>query len=515
MSNFFRGAFIKFSFFLILSQLFLSSSFAQRDPNLISSRHYIGFEAGANYTWLPGSTNYYFAFEWPFRDPLTSPTGLFQLVNPGSGVGFQLGATLDLSFTDFLGFFAKVGYRQHATSSTETATFNTTNPDGTNPGTADVQSTFKTKLGFLGVDAGLHLQFIPEGLYGLIGFGYSSLLSDQVAVHQKIVATTNNSEFLFLPSRAQSGATEFDIPFGSSLSYFNTSQIAIKLGIGTFIGLGGNDWVLTPELNVGIPLSQWVSKTFENEYTTNGVTPPKMWYASLTIGLKFPFGATSRADMGSPTMINSATEKAPQGYADLKGKVTDAKTGKPVRARLTVTDLDDNEVVTTSRTDNDGDYNVRVKAPGNYSVTADADGYLFGSTQYKVDDNGRILGGNHDIKLSEASGRTRLLIFFDLNKSDLQRSSYPELDRVVHLMQSNPNMEVEIAGYTDSQGSDSYNIDLSRRRANTVRDYLLRKGISDSRITAKGYGKADPISSNDNEDGRAENRRVEFVVIHK
>jgi outer membrane protein OmpA-like peptidoglycan-associated protein len=272
-------------------------------------------------------------------------------------------------------------------------------------------------------------------------------------------------------------------------------------------------------VNLGIPLSAFFNSQTETDYSNLAVpvTTPKLWYVSVSIALKFPFGAMSKAEMAeTPVVITKPVEKTtPSGYTDLTGKVTDEKTGDPVRARLTVTDLDDNEVVNTTKTDNDGTYSVRVKAPGRYSVTADADGYLFGSTYYQIDDQGRILRGNHDIKLSPANGKVRLLIFFDVNKDELQRSSYPELDRVVHLMQANPGMEVEIAGYTDSQGSDSYNLDLSKRRSNSVKAYLLTKAIAGTRITAKGYGKDNPISTNDTEDGRADNRRVEFVVIHR
>ncbi len=500
---------------LLICPLFVSRSFAQRDPGLISSRNYVGIEAGVNYTWLPGSQNYYFSFVWPFSDG-GQQVQAFPYTNPGSGIGFQAGGTLDLSLTDFFGLQFKLQYRQHSTSTVEDRVDSTTGPGGTNPGTADIERTLRTRLGFLGIDAALRMQFVKEGLYGLIGFGYSALLSDKVAIHGKILSSTNSTEWLFLPSGTQSGSTEFDIPLAPSNSYFNTSQIAAKLGIGTFIPLGSNNWVLTPELQVAIPLSEWVSKSFHDEYSANGATPPKMWYATLSIALKFPFGALSRADMETTSYsTSSSTTTSEQGYTHLKGKVTDAKSGKPVQANVTVTDLNSNEVVTNTKTDDDGEYNVRVKAPGRYSVTADADGYLFGSTLYEVDAEGRILRGNHDIKLDQASGRTRLLVFFDFDKSELQRSSYPELDRVVHLMKANPNMEVEIAGYTDSKGTDAYNHDLSHRRADAVKDYLLNHGISISRITTKGYGKDNPIAPNDTEDGRAENRRVEFVVLHK
>ena len=114
-------------------------------------------------------------------------------------------------------------------------------------------------------------------------------------------------------------------------------------------------------------------------------------------------------------------------------------------------------------------------------------------------------------------GSTRFpwLVFFDFDKATLQSASYPELNRAVALMKANPNMEVEIAGFTDAQGTDAYNKDLSQRRANTVRDYISRQGVEASRLTAVGYGEESPVASNDTEDGRAENRRVEFVVKRK
>ncbi|MDP4221014.1 MAG: OmpA family protein [Bacteroidota bacterium] len=493
--------------------IFIGKGLAQRDPGLISSRNYVGIEAGLNYTWLPGSTNYYFGFDWPFQsDPNQTVVQKITLINPGSGIGYQFGGTLDLSFTDFLGLQFKLQYRQHSTSSTETETVPPDSLD-VNPGTADLQKTFKTSLGMLGIDALLRLQFVKESFYGLVGLGFSDVLSDGVAIHETILSSTNNSEFLYLPSGQGTGLTEFDIPSTKTNSYFNSTEFHAKLGVGTYIPIGSNGWVLTPELILAIPLTSWESKTFSDEYAANGVTPPKMWYATLSIALKFPFGAMSKAEAAAEE--KETPEKESQKYADLKGKVTDAKTGKPVQADVTVTDLGNNSVVTKTKTEPDGSYDVKVKAPGKYSVTADADNYLFGSAYFDVDPEGRILRGDHDIKLSEASGKTRLLVFFDYGKDELQRSSYPELERIVQLMRANPKMKVEIAGYTDSKGSPEYNLDLSKRRAESVKTYLVRQGISDSRITTKGYGEANPIASNDTDEGRAENRRVEFVVLSR
>jgi OOP family OmpA-OmpF porin len=74
---------------------------------------------------------------------------------------------------------------------------------------------------------------------------------------------------------------------------------------------------------------------------------------------------------------------------------------------------------------------------------------------------------------------------------------------------------VEVAGHTDSVGSEEYNMGLSDRRANSVKDYLISQGITATRLTARGYGESQPVASNDTDAGRAQNRRVELIVLSR
>ena len=74
---------------------------------------------------------------------------------------------------------------------------------------------------------------------------------------------------------------------------------------------------------------------------------------------------------------------------------------------------------------------------------------------------------------------------------------------------------VEVAGHTDWEGDDVYNMDLSQRRVDSVRQWLIGKGVAPERLTAKGYGESKPIASNATEEGRAENRRVEFNILER
>lgn len=104
-------------------------------------------------------------------------------------------------------------------------------------------------------------------------------------------------------------------------------------------------------------------------------------------------------------------------------------------------------------------------------------------------------------------------IFFDYDKATLLQQSYNELHNLLTALQSHPTMKIEICGHTDGHGSVDYNQRLSENRAKAVVDYLVEHGIDIRRLSFKGYGKNRPIDTNSTEEGRAHNRRVEFVVL--
>ncbi|HJY23373.1 MAG TPA: OmpA family protein, partial [Hanamia sp.] len=103
-------------------------------------------------------------------------------------------------------------------------------------------------------------------------------------------------------------------------------------------------------------------------------------------------------------------------------------------------------------------------------------------------------------------------ILFEFSKSDLSTAAKTNLDKLVAVLNKYPNTNIEVQGHTDSRGTDEYNMGLSQRRANTVADYLKSKGITNSRITTKGFGESAPGYTNDTPEGMAQNRRVEFLI---
>ncbi|WP_431608627.1 OmpA family protein [Chryseobacterium sp. 'Rf worker isolate 10'] len=104
------------------------------------------------------------------------------------------------------------------------------------------------------------------------------------------------------------------------------------------------------------------------------------------------------------------------------------------------------------------------------------------------------------------------IVNFAFDSSNLTSVAQTNLDKLAQVLVSNPDTNINIYGYTDSVGKDAYNLSLSQRRADAVKSYLVAKGIASGRMFTKGEGKNMPVASNDTDEGRAKNRRVEFAI---
>lgn len=103
-------------------------------------------------------------------------------------------------------------------------------------------------------------------------------------------------------------------------------------------------------------------------------------------------------------------------------------------------------------------------------------------------------------------------VLFGFDKTDLSAEAMANLDKLVKVLNAYPDTNIEVQGHTDSKGTESYNQTLSEKRARTVTDYLASKAIAASRMTIKGFGETAPKYDNETEEGRAQNRRVEFLI---
>jgi OOP family OmpA-OmpF porin len=193
------------------------------------------------------------------------------------------------------------------------------------------------------------------------------------------------------------------------------------------------------------------------------------------------------------------------------GKVVSSKTGEPIAAEVIFSAP--GQPAQNIRSSTVG-YTVSVPSTNEYSITIEAQGYI--STMEKLDiDTYEMQELEMNFSLQPvAVGTTVNLknVLFAQTKTDILPESFPELNLVVHFLQTNPNVRIELSGHTDNRGVHADNVKLSQQRVNKVKEYLVSKGVESKRISGKGYGGTKPIASNDTEESRRMNRRVEFTI---
>jgi outer membrane protein OmpA-like peptidoglycan-associated protein len=199
----------------------------------------------------------------------------------------------------------------------------------------------------------------------------------------------------------------------------------------------------------------------------------------------------------------------------LSGTVYNKKNNQPITAKIDMIVKPDRQNVI--RVDaNDGNYSHQVGKKGWYVMTATAEGFLNASDSLEIGIEEEVTQFSKDLYLQPIEvGLTVKLknIYFDNDKTTLKPESFVELNKVLDFLTTNARIAVEIAGHTDSNGSDAHNETLSQGRSEAVVEWLITQGIDVSRLSARGYGESKPIDTNATKEGQANNRRVEFTVM--
>jgi outer membrane protein OmpA-like peptidoglycan-associated protein len=213
---------------------------------------------------------------------------------------------------------------------------------------------------------------------------------------------------------------------------------------------------------------------------------------------------------------------------------TKDKEGKlELLANTKVSLLDEkNELMQDFVTGNDGKFLFRVYENESYNMVGESDGYLVKRQTYTT--NGRSVDPTTLKELiTNITLDTMLVldkielnkifalenIYYNYNKSDIREDAAKELDKLVQLLADNPEIRIELGSHTDSVDDNSYNLQLSQRRAESAVRYIVQHGIAPDRLVAKGYGEEIPIARNTNPDGtdnpvgRQKNRRTEFKIL--
>jgi outer membrane protein OmpA-like peptidoglycan-associated protein/tetratricopeptide (TPR) repeat protein len=213
----------------------------------------------------------------------------------------------------------------------------------------------------------------------------------------------------------------------------------------------------------------------------------------------------------------------------LKGTIFDDKTKLPLYAKIELYDNSTGEKLAEFESDKvNGRYMLSLPAGKNYGIAVKADGYLFHSENFDIPKGADYVEYKKDVYMKKIEvGESIVLknIFFDLSKYSLRPESKAELERLIKLMNDNPNLKIELSGHTDSRGSVQMNKELSLNRAKAVVDYLVNAGISKDRLQFAGYASERPINTDaqinalkttkEKEAAHQENRRTEFKIIAK
>lgn len=210
----------------------------------------------------------------------------------------------------------------------------------------------------------------------------------------------------------------------------------------------------------------------------------------------------------------------PEPVPFVKGFITDCKTKRNIDATVLLDRMPDGKNIVTSRTLPDGSFTTAVPGAADYLLSVNAKGYFFRTVKFSVSDienlHGPLMLKGDQVCLTPLKIGQKIAlrnIYFDTDKWDIKPESKVELDILVKIMKENPTLRIEISGHTDSRASVAHNQTLSENRAKSTVEYLVAHGIAATRFTTVGYGLSQPCATNETEEGRALNRRIEAKII--
>jgi len=218
--------------------------------------------------------------------------------------------------------------------------------------------------------------------------------------------------------------------------------------------------------------------------------------------------------------FNLYKEAQPEKVALLKGAITDADGSPLTGASITITDTKTHKTASVISDTVNASFAavVNESQKQEYVVTVNKNGYAFNSGIVTAKDTfaGKALKMDFNMKPLSSGGDYVLNdIYYKTNSAQLESVSLAVVQAFANYMKANPTIKVKIAGYTDNVGDDQSNLVLSSNRASTVMQALVKEGINAQRLSSQGYGAANPVASNETEEGRQKNRRTEFVITQK
>lgn len=303
--------------------------------------------------------------------------------------------------------------------------------------------------------------------------------------------------------------------YGDEISPFLAADnMTLYFSSDGYPGYGGSDMFVTRRLD-----DTWCNwskpKNLGPRLNTKG------WDAYYTMPASgdFAYFVSSLQSYGGTDILRVVLPEAakPKPVVLISGKVLDKTNDIPISATINYEILPEGiNVGSAISNQQTGEYKIALPSGAKYGYLAEAEGYISINEFLDLTELTTYKEMTKDLYLVPISKNLKIRlnnIFFGFGKCKLLEDSFPELDRVVKLLNGMPKLKIEIQGHTDSIGTESNNLRLSKSRAQSVVNYLNKKGISIKRLKSTGFGELKPIDSNETDEGRQKNRRVEFVII--
>lgn len=286
-----------------------------------------------------------------------------------------------------------------------------------------------------------------------------------------------------------------------------------------FSGYGGNDVYVSRRLD-----DTWTNWSEPENLGPEINSPLEDLFFNIPVSSEFAYYSRGVTETNLDIFrVKLPIVKNPDPWITVRGKIVDKTTGKPLGAKIVYERLPDGKDMGIAQSNPEtGEYEIRLPAGQQYGIRAEAEGKVSESQNLdlrNITADKVIENENFELEpigvASVQENATILLnnVFFDFDKATLKAESFPELNRIIDLMNTKPGMEVAIAGHTDAIGSEEYNLALSQRRANAVSNYLIKQGVAKERIRVLFFGEEQPTDTNDTVEGRKKNRRVEFKIL--
>jgi flagellar motor protein MotB len=331
------------------------------------------------------------------------------------------------------------------------------------------------------------------------GFGGKDIWVSRMDEKNKWTEPVNLGSTINTAGDEMSPFIHFD---GKTLYFASDGRVGMG-GFDLFVSRLRNDSTWTEPKNLGYPIN-----------TCND----EMGLIIESGGQKAYYSCVRDKSMGKDIYSFNLYEAArPNPVSYMKGKVYDKETGKLLKANYELINLSTGKIIIKNVTDENGNFLVCLPSGYNYGINVSKTGYLFYSENFMFE-------GMHTasepyikrivlnrVKVGEKMQLSN--VFYEIDSWQLKTESITELDNLAALLSENRNLVMEIGGYTDSTGSDQYNLALSEKRALSVVNYLVKKGISSDRLRYKGYGNTSPLGDNVTIEGRKLNRRTEAKII--